>query len=457
MSEARGAPPLVAIVGSGFSGTMVAAHLLREASEPLAVALIERGPSAGGVAYRTDDPGHLLNVPAGGMSAFPDVPDHFLDWARARAGGETGPDSFLPRRLYGEYLAAILDEAAASSGGGRLERLRDEAVSVRPGPCGAEVRLRSGRVLHARRVALALGNFIPASPLPPGSSLAASPRYVPNPWAPGALAAVSAGDPVVLIGAGLSMADLVSTLAARGHRAPIHALSRRGLRLQPHAAGSPYPPFLLPGSAPRTTRALLRAVRDETRSARARGRGWREVLDSLRPHVPALWRSLDEAEQARFLRHVRVYWDAHRHRLPPTVFGVLEGLRAAGRLNFLAARIVSARAAAGGVELELRRRGAAAAEVLRATWAINCTGPRGDLEALDEALVADLLRRGLISPDAHRLGARTGADGALLDADGRASDVLFTLGPPRRGTLWESTAVPELRAQAAALARRLGG
>ncbi|HWY24061.1 MAG TPA: hypothetical protein VNX47_04035, partial [Nevskia sp.] len=57
--------------------------------------------------------------------------------------------------------------------------------------------------------------------------------------------------------------------------------------------------------------------------------------------------------------------------------------------------------------------------------------------------------------DALGLGLLTDAQGALLDRDGQASTWLYTLGPARKGQLWETTAVPEIRVQAQALARRL--
>ena len=75
----------VAIIGGGASGALTAAWLLRGATAPLSIALIERsGRFATGVAYGTREPVHLLNVPAGKMSADPDDPEHLLRWLHRR-------------------------------------------------------------------------------------------------------------------------------------------------------------------------------------------------------------------------------------------------------------------------------------------------------------------------------------------------------------------------------------
>jgi uncharacterized NAD(P)/FAD-binding protein YdhS len=74
--------PDVLIIGGGFSGTMLVVHLLRN-SPCLSVAVVDRGALPGrGIAYSTPHRFHLLNVPAGDMSAWPDAPDDILRWAQ---------------------------------------------------------------------------------------------------------------------------------------------------------------------------------------------------------------------------------------------------------------------------------------------------------------------------------------------------------------------------------------
>src|SRR5689334_25025588 len=96
----------VAIVGGGFSGTILAAQLARRGIESI---LIEGSGRAGkGVAYSTTEPAHLLNVRAEGMSALAGDPGHFARRFEAE-GGE--PRGFAQRRLFGRYLGELLDEA----------------------------------------------------------------------------------------------------------------------------------------------------------------------------------------------------------------------------------------------------------------------------------------------------------------------------------------------------------
>jgi uncharacterized NAD(P)/FAD-binding protein YdhS len=93
----------IVIVGGGFSGTSVAANVLRRInSGPARVVIVERAPRvARGTAYAERDYQYLLNVPAGRMSANSQEPLEFLQFARNTLPAATAED-FLPRALYGE-------------------------------------------------------------------------------------------------------------------------------------------------------------------------------------------------------------------------------------------------------------------------------------------------------------------------------------------------------------------
>ena len=455
----------LAIVGAGCSGTLVAVQLLsRHAPAGTRILLFERRGSFGpGLAYSTPHPEHRLNVPASAMSAFPDRPDHFVEWARARDPRVRGSD-FLPRRLYGAYLAELLDcsERVGRERGVVLER---ESVSVcalrRPGEGGGLwIETAAGGAVSVDAAVLALGNL----PRPPAdgsfAALRGSPRLVADPWAPGALDCPP-DEPVLLVGTGLTMYDVAVALASAGHRAPIHAVSRRGLVPRAHrpvaagAAAAPIDPCAL-RDWPRSALGLLRRLRTELAAAAERGCDWRDALASLRAGTPALWQSLPLRERRRFLEHLRPFWDVHRHRAAPQTAAIVRALRASGQLEILASRVTACRPEASGkrlrVSLRLRRGGERHLSVSR--W-IDCTGSCADLEQSAEPLVRQLLAHGLARPDPLGLGFATDADGALLDAEGRADGRLFTLGPLRRGELWECTAVPEIRVAAERLAMRL--
>jgi uncharacterized NAD(P)/FAD-binding protein YdhS len=444
----------IAIVGGGFSGVMLAAHLLGRPSGR--IALIEPRPAIGrGRAYATEEPVHLLNVPAAKMSALPEDPGHFLRWLEGQGRAPEGPATFAPRGLYGRYLADTLEQAAARAlPGSRLERLVDEAVAIDPAPEGARLTLASGRQLSARQVVLAIGNFPPGLP---GAGFAAGPRYVPDPWAPGALEGIRPDEDVLLVGTGLTALDVALQLVRAGHRGVIHAISRRGLLPAAHRAERLFEAYAFRRPLPARLSGLVRAVRAELAEAAAAGADWRVVLDALRPRLQGLWQGLDPAERRRFLRHLRPYWEAHRHRAPEATAGAIAKLASEGRFVRHAGRILGYESAADGVRVRFAPRGARspAPQTLEVGHVLNCTGPQTDFGVNRHPLIAHLRAQGAIRPDALGLGIEVTPAGAVLDARGQASGVLFTLGSPMKGALWETTAVPELRQQAAALAATL--
>lgn len=450
----------IAIVGAGFTGTMVAVNLLRTADAPTRILLIERsGRFTAGVAYGTRSDAHLLNVPAGRMSALPDDGDHFLRWARARDASVTG-GSFVPRRFYGKYLAELLDDAEADAPAtASVVRLASEARAIERMPGGGvRLSLADGRTMTADRVVLSIGNYEPADPPAADNGFYGTERYARDPWAPGALD-VDADAPVLLLGTGLTMLDVAIAFAVRGHRGPIHALSRRGLMPQPHRESASAPhhhdrPSTL-DTWPRTAGGLLRELRREVRDAAAHDVDWREVVTSIRHDTPALWQSMSRDERRRFLRHLRSFWETHRHRSAPATSARIEALRAKGQLAIHAARVLGYDVGASGVRVSLRPRGAAGIETLEVARVVNCTGPDTNLARVRDPLVRSLRSAGLIRPDELGLGLDTDESGALVGADGCVGDDLFCVGPLRKGRLWENTAVPELRVEAARMARRL--
>jgi uncharacterized NAD(P)/FAD-binding protein YdhS len=204
-----------------------------------------------------------------------------------------------------------------------------------------------------------------------------------------------------------------------------------------------------------SVRAAIRVIRRDAARRRALGGDARETIAELRPHTQRLWRALPTAERRRFLARVRPFWDVHRHRMPPEVAREIGALRAAGTLSVFAGTLSLARAEDDRVALAWRRRGTAIDERGLFARVVNATGPSPDLRASTSPLVVALRGRGWLVPDPLGLGISTEDDGALVTADPRARGRLFTLGPPRLGDLWETTAIPEVRVQAIALASRL--
>jgi uncharacterized NAD(P)/FAD-binding protein YdhS len=297
---------------------------------------------------------------------------------------------------------------------------------------------------------LATGNRPPAPPCP----VPASPRYVADPWAPGALDGVADGSPVVVLGTGLSMLDVAVTVTSAHPGTVVHAVSRHALLPRQHfhvPEASVRPPVLpVPAGGPSGLPALIRGVRT---AAAQHPEHWETIVDALRPHIPALWQPLSLEDKRLFLRHVARYWEVHRHRVPPATARRIERLRSAGRLSVRPGRVIAVGDEPAGLRVRIQQDTRAAE--LSAGWLINATGPAMDVTATTDPLLRGLLDGGLAVPDPLRLGIEADACGAVLDASGMPSDHVFTLGPPLRGQLYETTSLPEIRDQAVALAGRL--
>ena len=421
----------VAVVGAGASGTLQALHLKRAGAD---VTLVERGERPGrGVAYGTARPEHLLNVPARRMSAWADDQGHFSRWYADLCGATE--EDYAPRMVYGDYLTELLH-------GAEIPVLRGEAVNLVEGA----VVLADGQRLAADSVVLAPGNFPPATPR--GIDPAAlGDIWVEDPWS-GALDGLGPMDVVFLLGTGLTAVDVALTLEATGFRGRIVALSRRGLAPRVHGLREPMVAAredLVPSCI-----AMLRRVR-----ARSAEVGWRSAVQELRTVTQWLWGEADMTERRRFLRHLRPWWDVHRHKLAPAVGATIELMRAEARLAVGAGRLLSITPVEGGAELVFRLRGQDAAERLRAARIVNCTGPESDIARAGEPLLDALLAAGAIRQDALRVGVDVDGDCRAIRADGRTSETLSVIGPVTRGTFWESVAVPDIRVQAARVAERL--
>jgi uncharacterized NAD(P)/FAD-binding protein YdhS len=405
------------IVGGGAGGVLVALHVVRNSRESTTLTIIEPQQRLGeGVAYSTQDDTHLLNVPAGGMSAYSDDPQHFAAWAGC------APDAFVARHRYAAYLRSELASAVAASNTVHMQHVCDAAITISHDPL--RVTVSNGTVIDGDALILALGN---APPTPPDwvHDFTAT-RVVSDPWAPRALDAISAGRQVLCIGTGLTFVDVALSLARRGVR--VTGVSRHGLLPMAHASFGALP--VLPASFA-TPRAVLRWIRTQA--------DWRAALGALRPATPHIWQGFTPRQQAQFLRLARRYWDIHRHRMSTEVAHEFAHRQATGA-------IVVRR----GDGRQLAESGTFDAVVL-------CTGP-DDAALLTTPPLRALFDAGVICPGPHGMGVNTDAvGGQITSAAGSPAAGLFAIGPLRRGTLWESTAVPEIRSQAQQLARLLVG
>jgi uncharacterized NAD(P)/FAD-binding protein YdhS len=438
----------VAVVGGGASGTLIAAHFKRSGAFTQSLALIEASGRPGrGAAYGTTQPSHRLNVAASNMSAFQSEPGHFVAWlAPVMDGAE--PASYAPRVLYGEYLHDVLQEYGLSSP--EIAHVSGSATRLARQDGRWVVHLDGERRLISRAVVFALGNLPPADPI---TFPKAPARYVSDPWNASLMDDVPADAPLVLIGSGLTMVDIVLQLRAGGHRGPLHAISRHGRMHRPQRPFWPRPQCALPkaGSSPVQ---CLRWLRAEMETAKREGYDWRAVITSMRGCTASIWSHWSIAQKGSFLRHARNLWDMHRHRLAPEVHVEIDALMKQGTLNVQAGRVVSVAEEYDALLVQWRPRGRTETQALHAARVINCTGPATDYARVQQPLVAQLRSVGWLTPDPLGLGIETEEDGGLIDRNGRRVPGLFAIGPMCRPRLWETTAIQEIRVQAAALAKQ---
>lgn len=453
MNDIRHEPTFdIAIIGGGAAGTMTAIQALRQADAPLRIALLDPAAAPGqGVAYSTRHAEHLLNVPVRRMSALDDVPEDFLDFIAGDGGDREslGPQ-FVQRHRYADYLETRLREARAASRA-ELVVLASRAIALDDDGASARLTLEDGTRLSARSVVLAVGNAPRALPATGADELPAD--RLRSAWDYDAVKRIPVDAEACIVGSGLSMVDAALSLAANGHRGRIHVLSRHALLPLSHA---PHAVAVIDVEAlsQLPLRQRLHALRAAVRDAARAGTPWQAVMESLRPHGQALWRSLPAADQRRFLRHVVRYWDVHRHRVAAQVHGQLQALVGRGRIRLHRGRVREVAMAGPRVRVDARMRDGRD-DRFDVDVVINATGMETRVQAMGNPLLSDLLDKGLAVSGAHGIGLRSDDEGRVVDAAGRARPRLRVVGSLRIGDLWESTAVPELRRQAQAAARSL--
>lgn len=446
----------LAIVGGGAAGVLVALQALRHAERPSRIVLFEPASVlAEGIAYATPWPEHLLNVPAGKMSGLPDQPADFLDYlidseAIADVPREVLAEQFVPRRHYAAYLRQRLEQARERSVA-VLEVVEQPVFALVPHAQGVQLRLDDDVTWSAQRVVLACGNSMRPLPVPGADAL--PPAQAVEAWDYDGVRVLAGDDDLAIIGSGLSMADSVVALAAAGHRGRIFVLSRHALLPLPQAHGAsvtfdPQPLLAM------SLRQRMRELRAQADAAVARGIPWQSVMDRIRPMGQALWLSLSEADQRRFLRHVVRYWDVHRHRIAESVHAQVAELERRGQLQRHRARLDTLLVQESGLQLHGRSPDGGLPPLTVAA-VINATGVETRALSMRNPLIRQLLADGHARPGSHGLGLdTTEEEGGLIDGRGQPQPAIRVVGSLRIGTLWESLAIPELRVQAEQAARR---
>lgn len=453
--------PRVVVLGGGFTGAAVALALaarIRPAGAEIVV--VEPRPRVGpGLAYSTPDPAHRLNVPAARMTAVAGDPGHFARWleetgAALDPAALTAEGEVYPRRqVFGDYVAAQVAPLLAA---GALRHLRARALAVTREEGAWRVATDRGMPLRAEAVVLAMSHPAPRPPAPL-AGLVGSPLLVADPCAEAALAGVGITDRVLVVGAGLTSADVVASLAARGFRGEVTVISRGGLRSRGRQAPGPASEADFASDPAVTARALLGRIREAIARDAARGVGWRGAIDRAREQGAEIWAALPQPERARAVRRLRRLWDAHRYRLAPQVEAAMAAEAAAGRLVHLAGRLVGAEATPDGSVVRWRPRGGGAPQAGRFDRVVVTTGPDHAEALRGNPALASLAAAGWLAPDPLGLGLRTTALCRAAGPGGNPAPDLYVAGPLARGEVGELMGAPEVARHAALVAERVAG
>lgn len=448
--SATGDLPKIVIVGGGYSGAVLAWHLHHAAPHRHNIVFVEpRGEIGRGLAYDSQDPAHRINVPALKMNLDFDDEGHFEQWLIASGYPARDPAAIVPgalfptRAAFGDYVNAHIKQL-----GRAITHIKTKASAVVPEQDGYRVVCENGDNIHADAVVLAVCHMppqIPASLV----SLQDRSRFIANPWQPEALRAIAPEHRVLIVGTGLTMADIVASLDRQGHRGHITAVSRRGLRSQPHATSQmePFGEFIQHPS--RTTLSLLRRVRRTIAEASKKGFTWHPVLDQLRLQGTGIWRALPLRERAKLIHHLRPFWDTYRFRIAPQIDDVIRRRISEGRFAIHAASIRASTDQGSDISensltVDLRPRRSRNWEPQAFDAVVMATGPAHGTVFETNPLLRQISDAGLARSDPLNLGIDVDLQGRAIRRDGHVSGTLFVAGPLARGTFGELMGAPDL-------------
>lgn len=440
------------IIGGGLSGSLLAMQLAQISGGP-EVLLIEKNPEwlGRGVAYQHDFTHQPLNVVAGGMSLFPDKPLDFVEWLESNHFKynhliqAVSPKAFIPRKLFGDYILENLERVQKQTVG-RLQICIDEAVSILDFGSSKTVMLASGSALQADHVVLALGNFPPADIFNQSNPVTNDKRYCASPWSDKVYSQLEGDEDILLVGSGLTAVDIVLGLILRQFKGKVTLISRGGRIPLPHDLTQPA--FQLPEPEIKHPRKMFIWMRALIR--RNPEVPWPSIMDGLRPYTQKIWLKWTLDEKRYFLKRIRPYWEIARHRIPEKSAVLLNEMQAAGRLELKKAQILDASATDQGIEVVYRSEGQQTRQIFHKV--INCTGPESNYRKVRFPIIGDLIGRGKVKTDELGLGIQCTPEGKIINEQGDIEQGLWCIGPMRKSVLWETTALRELRGQAAELA-----
>jgi uncharacterized NAD(P)/FAD-binding protein YdhS/predicted metal-dependent enzyme (double-stranded beta helix superfamily) len=438
----------IAIIGGGASGTNVAIQLLKNLHFKANIFLFETDQEKlfRGAAYSSKLPYEPLNVPAGRMSIFPDEPDDFYNWVVEHRDKGITKDSFVSRRWFGDYLSHQFNLAEARKHKDvviNIVRTGVDDIRFDPLTNRYSVITTDGLVQETDSVVLATGNEQPADI---NNSLKHLPGYISNPWKRNILDILEEGEDVLLIGSGLTMVDIAASIYKSRENGKVYCISRHAYLPNTHIASPNAQPLAISGNE--SVKELFLYLRNEIRKQTEEGIHWSKIIDALRPYTVSLWQNFDKQEKKFFLSRLKQYWEVHRHRMPQQSTDILMEMKDANRLALISGTVLSAADTPQGIEVIYNSKG----DKIKVQHIINCTGPFADIARTNNQLLQNLYKKGWLGADELGLGVKTGKSGEIITQSGEILHKIYAIGPLRKATEWESTAMREIVAQANSLA-----
>ena len=455
----------IGIIGGGFSGTMVAVNLIKKATEPLELIIInEKETFNKGIAYNPYSKRQLLNVMASKMSAFADEPDHFLNWTLQRQefknyDKELFGNSFLPRYLYGLYLEDIWKNAEieALEKGIKIRVIETSVLDFDVFPENVELLLGNEEKIMVDYCVIATGNAVPKNPEIINKKFYESKNYFQNPWKSETVENLDSTKPVLIIGNGLTMVDTVLGLLEKGFHNDIYSLSPNGFNILPHRHhGVKYNRLVEELHEDIRLADLVRLFNKHIKIIRHLGISAEPLIDSMRPFTQKIWRSLTIEEKQLFMAKLRHLWGVARHRIPLHIHDKLQQMRIDGKLHILSGKMKDITESKEGVKVTFHDKKSHLEKEIIVGRIINCTGPDTNIMNFEKSFLKNCLLKGIITQDELKLGINADVESfQVINAQHKNEPRVLTLGGNLKGMLWESTAVNEIRKQAENLAKIL--
>lgn len=448
----------VAIVGAGFSGTMVLINLIQLLEHSVHLTIIEKsGRFAEGVAYSTTEKCHILNVTAKDMGAFADNPNHFYEWLQNNKplwedkfpGVTIQPLTFAPRMLYALYLKRLFKEALREAEKKQItvECITGEVTSI---DSSSTLEVDGKPLIHAKAIVLA-SNIPTSKSLISESNLA---NYVPNIWQAASETPLKKNIDkeltTVIIGTGLTMVDAFLSLKNHGYKGKIIAISKTGTLQESHG----HLPIEIPPTpidettTPLTAANLLKILRHAVKQAKNEGRQWQGIWQAIRPHTIPTWMHLPLKEKSRVTRYLLSLWSKYRHRIPEEVNSQLQSAIQSGQLKIESGKVIGIKQTPTVLEVIIKDK-----KPLAADFVLNCSGAEINLKHTTSPLLQNLIKNKLIQVHPLNLGIQ--ADSNTFKVKNSHNLPIYVIGQLLIGELLETVAVPELRKQSKTVADQL--